>query len=66
MDPLPFQPVGWLVGDRSVLYEYVPDGAFVIDVGSSVYLGRMGLFAVPQPILALDVPEDLLRATPPP
>ena len=66
MDPLPFQPVGWLADDRSVLYQYVPYRAFVIDLGSSVYLGRFGLFDVPQPVLALDIPEDLLRATPPP
>ena len=67
MDPLPFQPVGWLAGDRSVIYRYVPYGTFLIDFGfGAPFAGRLGLIAVPQPVLALDVPEDLLRATPPP
>lgn len=66
MDPLPFQPIGWLVDDRSVIYQYVPDRAFLIDFGPNLYFGRLAFFNVSQPLLALDVPEELLRATPTP
>ena len=67
MDRLPFQPIGWLADDRGVIYRYDYTRAFLIDVGSgSPYFGRLGLVDVPQQILALDIPEDLLRTTPPP
>ena len=67
MARLPFQPIGWLAGDRSVIYQYVPERAFVIDLGSGApFFSRLGLIDVPQPILALDVPEELLRAMPAP
>ena len=66
MPPLPFQPIGWLAGGRSVIYQFGPERAFLIDFGSGAPYGRLGLIVVPQPILALDVPEELLRAIPPP
>ena len=67
MDPLPFQPIGWLADDRGIIYRYDYTRAFLIDFGfGTPYFGRLGLFDVPQLILALDVPEEVLRATPPP
>ena len=64
MDPLPFQPVGWLVGDRGVIYRYDYSRAFLIDVGSGVpFTGRLGSSTCPSRSWRLMYPRTYVEQT---
>ena len=59
------QPRGWLAGDRLVLYQY-PRTYLLAGGSGAMWLPTANFLPVPQPILALDVPDELLQPPPTP